>query len=237
MWKSFLNAQDRLRDRAEAGQMLAARLAAYARRPDVLVLGLPRGGVAVAYEVAVALDAPLDVFLVRKLGVPGYEELAMGAIASGGARVLNDEVVKELEIPDGIIELVVAQEQKELLRRERLFRKEKPPLDARGRAVIIVDDGLATGATMREAVMALRCHQPARIIVAVPVGTAEACADLLPLVDELVCLFKPEPFYAIGLWYADFAQLADAEVCEYLEDAERRRSAQDAEVRELKKAV
>src|SRR5438445_1082003 len=188
------------RDRREAGRLLATKLAAYANRPDVIVLALPRGGVPVAYEVARALNAPLDIFLVRKLGVPGYEELAMGAIATGGVRVLNDQLVGGLHIPDYVVDEVAASEQRELMRRERLYRGDRPAPDVRGRTVILVDDGLATGSTMRAAVAALRQQHPARIVVAVPVGSVETCAELQDEADEAICAVTPEPFRAAGLW-------------------------------------
>jgi predicted phosphoribosyltransferase len=207
------------RDRREAGRQLAAMLTAYTHRPDVLVLALPRGGVPVASEVARALDAPLDVFLVRKLGVPGHEELAMGAIASGGVRVLNDELVRALRIPYHVIAAVAAREQQELARRERLYRGDRPPPEVRGRTVILVDDGLATGATMYAAVKALRQQLPARIVVAVPIAAPEACAELSEEVDEIVCAVTPEAFYAVGLWYADFSQTTDEEVRDLLAQA------------------
>lgn len=211
----------RFRDRADAGRMLAARLAAYAYRPDVLVLALPRGGVPVGYEVARALGTPLDVYIVRKLGVPGYEELAMGAIATGGAPVLNQEVVNSLHIPPSIIEAVAAREQRELERREHLYRGNRPPPEVRGRTVILVDDGLATGATMRAAIAALRRQQPARLVVAVPVASRETCDALRPEVDEVVCAMTPEPFHAVGLWYEDFAPTTDDEVRDLLDRAAR----------------
>jgi predicted phosphoribosyltransferase len=204
------------RDRYDAGRILASRLTAYADRADVLVLALPRGGVPVAHEIAQALHAPLDVFLVRKLGLPGHEELAMGAIASGGVRVLNDDVVCILQVPDDVIETVAAAEQQELERRERLYRGERPPLNVRGKTVILVDDGLATGASMRAAVAALRQMGPARIVVAVPVGSVETCAEMHDLADEVICGYTPEPFRAVGLWYEDFSQTTDAEVRELL---------------------
>jgi len=208
------------RDRHDAGQQLAARLSAYADRPDVLVLALPRGGLPVAYEVARALHAPLDVFTVRKLGVPGQPELAMGAIATGGVRVLNDEVVQGLAVPDWMIDEVARQEQEELERRERAFRDDRPPPDLAGRTVILIDDGLATGSTMRAAVAALRKQKPSRIVVAVPVGAAETCGDLRGEADEVICLRTPEPFFAVGLWYGDFSQTTSDEVRELLERAE-----------------
>jgi predicted phosphoribosyltransferase len=207
------------RDRFEAGRQLANRLSAHVDRPDVVVLALPRGGVPVAFEVAQALHAPLDVFLVRKLGVPGREELAMGAIATGGVRVLNDEVVHTLWIPDEVIERVAAQEQQELVRRERLYRDDRPPVDVHGRTVILIDDGLATGSTMRAAVFALRQQGPARIIVAVPVGAPDTCMALRAEADEVVCYRMPEPFGAVGLWYQDFAQTTDEEVRSLLKRA------------------
>jgi predicted phosphoribosyltransferase len=196
----------------DAGRAVAARLTAYAGREDTLVLGLPRGGVPVAYEVARALGAPLDVFLVRKLGVPGQDELAMGAIATGGVRVLNADVVGELRIPSGVIDVVSAREVAELSRREREYRGDRSPLEIVHRVVILVDDGLATGATMRAAVRALRQGRAARIVVAVPVGARETCEDLRAEVDDLVCVSTPDPFHAVGLWYEDFSQTTDDEV-------------------------
>jgi putative phosphoribosyl transferase len=206
-------------DRHDAGRKLAAKLAAHRDRPDVLVLALPRGGVPIGYEVAQALHAPLDVFLVRKLGVPGHEELAMGALATGGVRVLNDDVVYALRIPAQVIETVTREEQQELERRERAYRGDRPAPDVRGRIVILVDDGLATGSTMRAAVAALRQQGPARIVVAVPVGAAETCAELEGEADEVVCGRTPEPFHAVGLWYEDFSQTSDAEVHDLLQQA------------------
>jgi putative phosphoribosyl transferase len=206
----------RYRNRSEAGRLLARKLMGYANRPDVLVLALPRGGVPVAFEVAQALNAPLDIFLVRKLGVPGHEELAMGAIASGGVRVLNEDVVRYLHIPDGVIDAVAADELKELDRRERLYRGDRPPLDVRGRTVILIDDGLATGSTMRAAAEALRTQNPAAIVVAVPVAADETCDEFRSEVDEVVCAYTPDPFYAVGLWYEDFSQTSDEEVRELL---------------------
>jgi erythromycin esterase-like protein/predicted phosphoribosyltransferase len=203
-------------DRREAGRLLAAKLAAYANRPNVVVLALPRGGVPVAFEVAQALNAPLDVFVVRKLGVPGYEELAMGAVATGGLRVLNDQIVRDLRVPDYVIDRVAAEEGEELTRRERAYRGGRPPLDVHGRTVILVDDGLATGATMRAAVKALRQHGPAQIVVAVPTASPETCGELKAEVDEVVCAITPEPFHAVGYWYEDFTQTTDQEVRELL---------------------
>lgn len=203
-------------DRTEAGRLLARRLAAYAGRPDVLVLALPRGGVPVAAEVARALGVPLDIFLVRKLGLPGQEELAMGAIASGGIVVLNDDVVQMLGVPDEVIDAAIAEQQRELERRERAYRDDLPPVEVRGRIVILVDDGLATGSTMRAAIAALRRRGPTKIVVAVPVGAVETCAELRSFADEVICLQTPVPFHAVGLWYQDFTQTSDDEVRELL---------------------
>jgi putative phosphoribosyl transferase len=208
----------KFRDRNEAGQLLAEKLAAYAHRPDVLVLALPRGGVPVGFEVARALNVPLDVFLVRKLGVPGHEELAMGAIASGGVRVLND-VVRYMRIPDEIIDAVAEKEQQELDRRERAYRGDRPAPEIRGRTIILVDDGLATGSTMRAAAMALRKQQPGQIIVAVPVAALETCNEFRAEVDDIICAVTPDPFYAVGIWYKDFSQTTDEEVHDLLERA------------------
>lgn len=205
------------RDRADAGRQLAQRLRDYAGRDDVLVLALPRGGVPVAYEVAAALDVPLDVFLVRKLGVPGQEELAMGAIASGGVRVLNDHVVRTLGISEEEIDRVAVQEQRELERRERAYRKGRPPPELRDRTVILIDDGLATGSTMRAAIDAVRQQGAREVIVAVPVAAVSTCEEFRREVDDIVCAQTPEPFYAVGLWYEDFSQTTDEEVYELLE--------------------
>jgi predicted phosphoribosyltransferase len=205
------------RDRREAGRLLAEKLAAYANRPDVLVLALPRGGVPVGYEVARALGAPLDVFVVRKLGVPGHEELAMGAVATGGVRVLNDQLVERLAIPEQVIDAVAARERQELARRERLYRGGRPPPDVRGRTVILVDDGLATGASMHAAIKALRQQNPARIVVAVPTASPETCEEMKAVADEVVCGMTPEPFHAVGRWYRDFSQTTDEEVSALLE--------------------
>lgn len=206
-------------DRTDAGKQLALRLKEYADRPDVLVLALPRGGVPVAYEVAKALSAQLDLFLVRKLGVPGHEELAMGAIATGGIRVMNEDVVQYLRIPGEVIDSVAAQEQKELERRELLYRGDRPAADVRGKTVILVDDGLATGSTMRAAAAALRQQEPAKTIVAVPVAALQTCDEFRSEVDEVVCAITPEPFHAVGLWYEDFSQTTDEEVRLLLERA------------------
>jgi erythromycin esterase-like protein/predicted phosphoribosyltransferase len=200
------------RDRRDAGRLLAENLAAYANRPDALVLALPRGGVPVAYEVARALGAPLDVFVVRKLGVPGYEELAMGAVATGGVRVLNDQLVERLGIPEQMIDAVAARELQELARRERRYRGGRPPPDVRGRTVILVDDGLATGATMHAAIEALRQQKPTRIVVAVPTASPETCEEMKTKADDVICAITPEPFQAVGRWYQDFSQTTDEEV-------------------------
>jgi predicted phosphoribosyltransferase len=207
---------ERFRNRTDAGRQLAEKLAAYANRPDVLVLALPRGGVPVAFELARAFGAPLDVFLVRKLGVPGYEELAMGAVATGGVRVLNDEIVRGLGISEHEIDAVVARELRELSRRDRLYRGDRPPSDVAGRTVILVDDGLATGATMRAAVQALRQQQPGRIVAAVPTASPDTCQVLKAEADDVICAITPEPFFAVGHWYDDFTQTTDDEVRELL---------------------
>ena len=201
-------------NRTEAGRLLAKKLTAYSNRPDVVVLALPRGGVPVAYEVALALNAPLDVFLVRKLGVPGHEELAMGAIASGNVRVLSEDLVDYLRIPDDLIDRVAAREQRELERREKLYRGSRPQVSVRGKTVIIVDDGLATGSTMRAAVKALKKMAPAKVIVAAPVAARETCESFKDDVESAcVCVMSPVPFLGVGLWYDDFSQTSDEEVC------------------------
>jgi putative phosphoribosyl transferase len=207
------------RDRADAGRRLAARLMSCAAGHPI-VLALPRGGVEVGYEVARALAAPLDVLVVRKLGVPGHAELAMGAIASGGTRVINDEIVELLHIPQRIVELVATMEAREVDRRERLYRDARPPVDARGRHVLLVDDGLATGATMRAAVRAVRRQGAARVVVAAPVASRDACENLIGDADDVVCIAMPEPFVAVGLWYEDFSEVTDERVRELLERAE-----------------
>ena len=209
------------RNRSEAGRWLADRLQAYARRPDVIVLALPRGGVPVGFELSRALEVPLDVFLVRKLGLPGQEELAMGAIASGGVRVLNDEVVQALAVPSSVIDRVARAEEEELRRRAAAYRGSRPEPDLRGRVVILVDDGLATGSTMRAAVRAVKQMQPARVVVAVPVAAASTRDDLATEVDEIVCETPPEPFLAVGRWYEDFSQTSDEEVRDLIERAAR----------------
>ena len=207
------------RDRRDAGAQLAQKLARYARYPGVIVLGLPRGGVPVAYEVAEALHAPLDVFLVRKLGVPGHRELAMGAIASGGVRVLNPEVVTALQISDAVLDGVAAHEQQEIERQQHLYRGDLPYPALRGRTVIVVDDGLATGSTMRAAIRALREMEPAKIVAAAPVAAAETCRSLVTEADEVVCVSTPDAFQAVSLWYQEFSQTTDAEVRHLLEAA------------------
>jgi putative phosphoribosyl transferase len=209
------------RNRIEAGRVLAQQLRRYANRDDVIVLALPRGGVPVAFEVARELHAPLDVFVVRKLGVPGHEELAMGAIASGGVLVIEPSVVEDLSIPMEVVLDVAAREEQERLRREREYRGDRPAPDVRGRTVILVDDGLATGSTMRAAVAALKKLQPAKIVVAVPVAVRSTCEELAEEVDEVVCARTPEPFYAVGEWYAEFSQTTDEEVRELLARAEQ----------------
>ena len=216
----------KFKDRTEAGQVLARKLAAYANHEDVVVLALPRGGVPVAFEIATALNVPLDVFLVRKLGVPGQSELAMGAIANGGVRVLNQDIVRSLRLSDAVIDKVAAQEQQELERRERLYRDNIPIPLLHERTVIIVDDGLATGATMRAAIEAIRQQQPARIVVAVPISSPETCRALAVEVDEIICVETPQPFCSVGLWYEDFPQTTDEEVCALLKQAQTTLSTQ-----------
>ena len=206
-------------DRRDAGKKLAQKLSAYAHRSDVVVLALPRGGVPVAYEVALALNAPLDIFTVRKLGLPGHEELAMGAIASGGARVINQDVVRTFNIPQGVVEAVAKQELKELERRERAFRGDREMREIHDKTAILIDDGLATGASMQAALMGLRARDPARIVAAVPTAPLETCEALKPLVDEMICATTPEPFYGVGQWYEDFSQVTDEQVQTLLEQA------------------
>lgn len=206
-------------DRAEAGRLLSQKLAGYGDRGDVIVLALPRGGVPVGFEIAKALRAPLDVFLVRKLGAPGQEELAMGAIAAGGVRVLNEEVVRALSISPRVIDSVAARELRELVRRDQLYRGRRRAPNVAGRTVILVDDGLATGSTMRAAIEALREKTPGRVVVAVPVAAAPTCAEIASLVDEMVCYATPEPFYSVGVWYDDFSQITDDQIRGLLERA------------------
>jgi putative phosphoribosyl transferase len=203
-------------DRTDAGKILANRLTAYKNRSDLVVLGLPRGGVPVAYEVAQALNVPLDVFIVRKLGAIGHEELAIGAIASGGVRVLNEDIIRSMKVTPKELEKVTRQEHAELKRREKAYRGDQPPPQMRGCTVILVDDGLATGATMRAAVRAVRLGEPAHIVVAVPTAVRETCEDLAREADEVVCATMPEPFYGVGMWYRDFSQTTDEEVRQLL---------------------
>lgn len=206
----------RFRNRTQAGKLLAAQLTEYANRPDVLVLGLPRGGVPVAYEVAKELDAPLDVCLVRKLGVPGHKELAMGAIATGGVRVINENVVDWLRISPETINQVAAIEMRELDRRSHTYRGNRPLLKVKNHTIILVDDGIATGATIRAAIATLKKQQPRKLVVAVPVAAASTCEELQAEVDQVVCVMMPEDLCAIGIWYEDFQQTTDTEVCELL---------------------
>lgn len=215
-------------DRRTAGRALAATLGHYAGRPEVIVLALPRGGVPVGFELASSLGVPLDVFVVRKLGVPGHEELAFGALASGDARVLSDEIVRELRMTDETIRHISEVERRELTRRERLYRKGRGPLDVRGRTAILVDDGVATGSTMRAAVAAVRARGAGRIVVAVPTGSPDVCEALRAEADELVCLTTPEPFHAVGLWYQDFRPTSDEEVRRLLAEATARTPARSS---------
>jgi predicted phosphoribosyltransferase len=213
-------------DRRDAGRRLAQRLSEYARQPDVVVLALPRGGVLVGYEVALALQAPFDVFVVRKLGVPGQEELALGAIASGGIRVLNDDIVQQARLSAPVIDAITGREEATLHERERAYRDGRPAFDVRGRTVILVDDGLATGASMRAAIVALRLREPRQIVVAVPVGTADGCAAMGMEADRVVCATTPRPLYSISLAYADFTQTSDVEVNRLLSAASTARAAE-----------
>ena len=210
----------RFRDRTEAGRLLASQLVRYGSCPNLLILALPRGGVPVAFEIARALHAPLDIFLVRKLGVPGQEELAMGAVASGNVRVLQSDVVGAFRIPQSVIEAVTVEEIRELARRERAFRGDRSSPQVRGRDIILVDDGLATGSTMHAAVRALKQQDPERIAVAVPVASSEACDEFKSEVDEVICLRSPASFHAVGLWYETFPQLTDEEVRQFLRKAD-----------------
>ena len=220
----------KFRNRQEAGREVAPRLGKYGNREDVLVLGLPRGGVPVAYEVATALEVPLDIFVLRKLGVPGHEELAFGAIGSGGVRILNADVVDRLGISELEVAAVTQEETKELERRETRYRGSRPPLDVRGRTVILVDDGIATGASIRAAIHAIRKMRPAAIVVATPVAPRATCNLLRREVDELVCAESPEPFYGVGQFYQDFSAVSDEEVVALLDPAvlEKRRSKEAA---------
>jgi putative phosphoribosyl transferase len=205
------------KDRNHAGQILAKRLERYSAQNDILVMALPRGGVPVAFEIARELSAPLDVFLVRKLGLPGHPELAMGAIASGGIRVLNEDVIHGLSVPEDVIASVAESELQELERREQAYRGKQPGLDVHGKTIILVDDGLATGASMRAAVAGLKAQSPGRIIVAVPTASPDTCGEFESEVDEILCAVTPQPFLGVGIWYDDFSQTTDEEVRELLE--------------------
>lgn len=207
------------RDRSHAGKALAKSLNQYSGNDDVIILALPRGGVPVAFEVAQELDLPLDLLLVRKLGLPGQEEYAMGAIAESGITYINQEVVRQLSIPKSVIDRVIAKESRELDRRRQIYRGNRPPLDLEGKTVIIVDDGLATGSTMRAAVNALKQAGPKSVVVAVPVGADDSCRELELIADKLICLHSPSPFYGVGMWYRDFGQTSDPEVLSLLERA------------------
>ena len=224
-------------DRVEAGRRLASSVRKYANHGDVIVLGVPRGGVPVAFEVAKALKAPLDVFVLRKLGVPGHEELAFGAIASGRVRVLDENTIEAAGLSHLDIELVTAMEKEELKRRERAYRGARPPLKVEGKIVILVDDGVATGSSMRVALRALRQMEPAKIVVATPVASTSACDRIQPEADELVCLETPEPFYGVGQFYRDFSQISDAEVNELLDQAAQIQAARADEELETAPAV
>lgn len=216
----------RFKSRMQAGELLAYRLAAYTGRPDMIVLALPRGGVPVGFAVANKLEVPLDILLIRKLGLPGQEECAMGAIASGGTRILEDEVLRTLKISDRVIERVAQRELHEIHRREKLYRGHRLAPQLQDRVVILVDDGLAVGSTMQVAVQVVRKANPARVIVAVPVAAPEAYKKLKPKVDEIICMSTPEPFYAVGMWYKNFGQTTDEEVKRLLYEAERMRTHQ-----------
>jgi putative phosphoribosyl transferase len=209
------------KNRTDAGRKLAEKLTEYENRDDVIVLALPRGGVPVAFEVAQKLNAPLDVFLVRKLGVPGHEELAMGAIASGGVRVLNWQTIDYLRIPEAAIDAVAGKETRELERREKAYRDDRPAPDVRGKIVILIDDGLATGATMRAAAIALKEQNPGKLIIAVPISSPDTCDEFRAEVDTIICAVTPAPFYGVGMWYQDFSQTTDDEVCELLKKSSR----------------
>ena len=209
----------RFRDRRDAGRQLAALLARYAGRSDTLVLALPRGGVPVGYEIARSIAAPLELFLVRKLGLPGHEEFAMGAIASGDVRYINQNVIGQLHIPREVVNAVSRKEQEELRRREQLYRGHRRPVEVSGKTVILVDDGLATGASMRAAITALKQHKPGRIVVAVPAAAPDICREVGEQVDEIICAVTPDPFYAVGLWYRQFSQTTDEEVRDLLSRA------------------
>lgn len=209
------------KDRRDAGKVLAQKLSAYAGLSDVIVLALPRGGVPVAYEVALALNAPLDIFIVRKLGLPGREELAIGAIASGGVRVLNEDIIHALNLPEELIDRIAQQELQELGRREQNYRGDRPAPDVHDKTVILVDDGLATGASMRAAVTGLRAQDPAHLVIAVPTAAPETCEAFKFEVDEMICAMTPDPFDGVGRWYEDFSQTTDEEVRTFIEEATR----------------
>lgn len=211
----------RFRDRRDAGRILVSELLHYANQSDVIILALPRGGVPVAYEVALALNVPMEIFIVRKLGLPGHEELAIGAIASGGIRVVNEDIIRMLKISEEVIDRVAQRELQELRRREQLYRGDHPAPEIRDRIAILIDDGLATGASMRAAVAGLRAQSPKRIVVAVPTAAPETCADFKAEVDEVVCAITPEPFLGVGKWYEDFSQTTDEGVGLFLEDSRR----------------
>ena len=213
----------RFEDRFDAGRFLAQQLKHHAGKPDVAVLALPRGGVPVAFEIARALGAPLDVFVVRKLGAPGYEELAMGAIATGGVRVFNEEVIQHLGVSESWIEASIQEQEEELQRREEAYRGDRAPVEIENHTVILVDDGLATGASMRAAVRALRLRHPAAVTVAVPIGSRDTCDQFRAEVEEVVCARTPEPFHAVGAWYRNFTQTTDEEVRELLNRAAHER--------------
>lgn len=215
------------RDRHDAGAYLAGLLHDFANRPKVVVLALPRGGVPVAYEIAKKLQLPMDLFIVRKLGVPVHEELAMGAIATGGVRVLNEDVIRKLNITEEMIEAAAQEQERELYRREREYRGDREPLELKGKTVILVDDGLATGASMRAAVQALKLHSPAKVVVAVPVGAPETCRLFEQEVDEMVCGKTPADFSAVGAWYHDFAQTTDEEVCRLIDEIAHQHKVQE----------
>ena len=212
---------DQFIDRQEAGTILAKLLKDFAHQSNVIVLALPRGGVPVAYEIAQELSAPLDVFIVRKLGVPGQEELAMGAIASGGTVIFNEPIVRALNLEKSSIDRILQSEQEELARRERLYRGNQPYPALLGKTIILVDDGIATGATMRAAIKGLRSYKPASIVIAVPVAARSTCEEMAGLVDKIVCPLEPINFCAVGLWYEHFPQTSDSEVCELLAKAEK----------------
>ena len=225
MMNKIIHAEDKKKalfgNRRDAGKKLAQKLIGYSGRKDVIVLALPRGGVPVAYEVALALQVPMDIFIVRKLGWPGHEEMAIGAIASGGVKVLNEDIVRYLNIPNALVEEVAQRELRELERREKAYRENRPPLDVKDHTVIVIDDGLATGASMRAAIVGVRAHSPAPIVIAVPTAALETCEALEPAVDQIICATTPEPFYDVSRWYEDFSQTTDEEVRSLLQEANR----------------